>query len=52
MIATHPTLNGARTTTLGCNGSLLGMWNKQVANITIEQSSNVPFHDGTVDIVP
>jgi hypothetical protein len=52
MITTCPTLNGAKTTTFKCNGSLPRMWNKQVADIVTQQSSNVSFHDGVVDIVP
>ncbi len=52
MIATCLALNGAKTTTFKCNGSLPRMWNKQVADIVIRQSSSVSFHDGVVDIVP
>lgn len=44
-------MNGARTTTLRCNGSMHGMRNRQVANITSQQYSNVSFHDGVSDIV-
>jgi hypothetical protein len=44
-------MSGVRTTTLRCNGSMLGMWNKQVANITSQQYNNVSFHDGVGDIV-
>jgi hypothetical protein len=44
-------MSGARTTTLRCNGSMPRMWNRQVANITSQQYSNVSFHDGIGDIV-
>lgn len=42
---------GARTTTFECNGSMLAMWNRQVANIKSQQYNNVSFHDGVGDIV-
>jgi len=52
MIATCLTLNGAKTTTLICNGSLPRMWNKQMASNVTQQFSSVSFHDEVIDIVP
>jgi hypothetical protein len=37
MIITHPALSGVRIATFKlCNGSMFGMWNKQVVDTTIE----------------
>jgi hypothetical protein len=51
MTIIHLTLSYTRATILRSNGYLLGIWNRQVANIVVEHYGNVSFRDGVADIV-
>ncbi len=52
MTTFHLALSCARTIILICNESMLGMWNKQMTNTTLEQQGSVSLHAGVVDRVP
>lgn len=52
MTRTHLILSGARIIALKCYGSMPRVWNKQMADIIVEQYNNASFHDGVIDIVP
>lgn len=47
----HLTLSYTRATIFRSNGYVLGVWNRQVANIVVEHYGNVSFRDGVTDIV-
>jgi hypothetical protein len=51
MTTIHLTLSYTRTKILRNNGYVLGVWNRQVANLMVEHYGNVTFWDGVVDIV-
>ncbi len=51
MTAFHPRLNCARTTSIKCNGSMLGMWNKQVEDTIVKQYGSVSLHARVVETI-
>jgi hypothetical protein len=44
-------LSYTRTIILRSNGYVVGVWNRQVANIVVEDYGNVSFWDGAADII-